>query len=191
MNLSKEKRNQLILAVLGIGLLIGVWYGVVYKSQVQHLADTRAARDAAQQKLKDVRHAIDTADQIQAQLCDYRKRLEGVEETMASGDLYSWAINTLRQFKLGYKVEIPQYSQIDGPRDVPMLADFPYKQATITIGGSARFYDIGKFIADFENQFPYMRVLNLSLEPASSIGPDKERLAFKMEIAALVKPGVS
>lgn len=191
MNLSKEKRNHLILAVLGIGILVGVWYGVIYKAQVQHLADMRTARDAAEQKLKDVRHAIDTADQIQTQLCEYRKRLEGVEETMASGDLYSWAVNTLRQFKLGYKVEIPQYSQIDGPRDVPVLAGFPYKQATMTIGGSARFYDLGRFIADFENHFPYFRIMNLSLEPASGIGPDKERLAFKMEIAALVKPGVS
>ena len=56
---------------------------------------------------------------------------------MASGDLYAWTINTLRQFKLGYKVEIPQFSQIDGPKEMNMLAGFPYKQANMTISGTA------------------------------------------------------
>ena len=47
-----------------------------------------------------------------------------------------------------------------------------------------------KDFSDFENQFPYIRVMNLSLEPASSlVSSEKERLAFRMEIAALVKPG--
>jgi hypothetical protein len=111
---------------------------------------------------------------------------------MATGDLYAWTINTLRQFKLSYKVEIPQFSQIDGPKDMNMLAGFPYKQANMTISGTALYHDFGKFVSDFENQYPYMRVLNLSLEPISAIvGADHEKLAFKMEIAALVKSTAS
>ena len=47
-------------------------------------------------------------------------------------------------------------------------------------------------VADFENQFPYLRVLNLSLEPSSAAaGNDREKLSFKMEVAALVKPSTS
>ena len=138
-----------------------------------------------------LKQAVDSADQIEAELAQGRKQLDAIEKTMATGDLYSWAINTIREFKAAHKVEIPQFSQIDGPKDMTMLAGFPYKQATLTIGGTAQFHDFGKFVSDFENQFPYIRVMNLSLEPSSSLltSDSKEKLAFRMEIAALVKPG--
>lgn len=191
-NLSKEKRNQLILVVLVFGGLLGCWYAMIYKSQTASLAALRVQRSAAEQKLHQVKMAIDAAGQVESQLTEAKEQLEKIEDGMASGDLYSWAINTLRQFKAGYKLDIPQYSQIDGPKPVTMLADFPYKQASLTVGGSARFYDFGKFISDFENQYPYMRILNLSLEPVSGlVASEKDKLAFRMEVVALVKPGAS
>lgn len=189
--LSKEKRNQLVLVLVVLATLIGGWYMVIYKSQSQNLATLRAKRDASRQKLQQVKQAIDSADQIEAELAQGRKQLDVIEKTMATGDLYSWAINTIREFKTAHKVEIPQFSQIDGPKEMTMLAGFPYKQATLTIGGTAQFHDFGKFVSDFENQFPYIRVMNLSLEPSSSLltSDSKEKLAFRMDIAALVKPG--
>lgn len=187
-SLSKEKRNQLVLVVLVTGcLLVGLWFGLV-RFQQESLAVLGQSKIASEQRLDQVRQAIDAADVIENQLADAQQRLGKIESTMASGDLYSWTINTLRQFKPGYKVEIPQYSQIDGPKDMNMLAGFPYKQANMTISGTAFYTDLGKFVADFENQFPYMRILNLSLEPVPAlVGSDKEKLAFRMEIAALVK----
>ena len=188
-NMPKDKRNQLILAALIFAVVAGAWYMVVYKSQTESLDTMRSKRDAAVKKLKEAKLAIKGADEVESQLCDVKKRLEKVEDTMATGDLYAWTINIIRQFKLSYKVEIPQFSQIDGPRDVTMLANFPYKQATLTIGGTAHFHDLGRFIADFENQFPYMRLMNLTLEPSSGLmAADKERLSFRLEIATLVKP---
>ena len=187
-----QKRNQFILiALLTIGAVAGLWM-VVIRAQQQNLRDLAADRATATQKLQQAKRAIEMTDQVEGQFCEAKKRLDKIEETMATGDLYSWAINTIRQFKLSYKVEIPQFSQVDGPKEMTMLAKFPYKQATWTIAGTAQFHDFGKFLADFENQFPYARVLNLGLEPVS--GPataDKERLSFRLEIVALVKPGVS
>jgi Tfp pilus assembly protein PilO len=190
--LSKEKRNQLVLVVLVTGgLLAGLWLGLI-RYQQQSLGVLAQSKIASEQKLEQVKEAIESADQIESQLAEARQRLSKIEATMASGDLYAWAINTLRQFKLGYRVDIPQFSQIDGPKDMNMLAGFPYKQATMTISGTAFYTDFGKFIADFENQFPYMRVMNLSLEPVPAlVGSDKEKLAFRMEIAALVKANPS
>src|SRR5690242_10974277 len=186
--LSKDKRNQLVLVVLVTGsLLVGLWLGL-NRFQQESLSVLAQSKVTSEQKLEQVRQAIDAADQIESQLTEVQQRLGKVESTMASGDLYSWTINTLRQFKPGYKVEIPQYSQIDGPKEMNMLAGFPYKQANMTISGTAFYTDFGKFVADFENQFPYMRILNLTLEPVPALaGSDKEKLAFRMEIAALVK----
>jgi hypothetical protein len=187
-SLSKEKRNQLVLVVLLTGgALAALWFGLI-RFQQQSLSALAQSKIGAQQKLEQVKQAIETADLLEVQLGETQKRLAKVESSMASGDLYSWTINTLRAFKLGYKVEIPQFSQIDGPKDMTMLASFPYKQANMTISGTAFYTDFGKFVADFENQFPYMRILNLSLEPVPAlVGSEKEKLAFRMELAALVK----
>ena len=69
-----------------------------------------------------------------------------------------------------------------------MLAGFPYKQVKVTISGTAYYHDLGKFVADFENNFPHMRMVNLSIEPASMTGANAERLSFRVDVIALVKP---
>jgi Tfp pilus assembly protein PilO len=190
--MSKEKGQQLVLVILvTLGAMAGVGL-LLIKPQYSSRDLLVAQRRQAEQKLQQVKQTVANADRIEAQLCESKKRLVTIEEGMATGDLYSWAINTIRQFKLAYRVDIPQFSQIDGPKEENMLAKFPYKQATLTIGGTAHFHDLGRFLADFENQFPYIRIVNLSLEPLSGlVSTEKERLSFKLEIAALVKPGVS
>jgi hypothetical protein len=187
--LSKEKRDQLILVMLlTVGVLAGLWFGLI-TAQKRSLVTLDVSKSAAEKRLQQVKFAIESAEIIESRLQEATNLLAQTEATMASGDLYSWAINTIRKFKLPYKVEIPQFSQIDGPRDVTLLPNFPYKQASMTISGTAPFHDFGRFLADFENQFPYIRVLNVSLEPMPIIGAaDREKLTFKMEIAALVKP---
>jgi Tfp pilus assembly protein PilO len=191
-NYSKQKRKQLVLVGLLAAMAIGgVWFGLIkfQKEGLERLAEKKAA---AEKNLKMVKLSIENADQLDAELKEANKTVAQLEEGMASGDLYSWAINTIRQFKLPYKVEIPQFSQIDGPKDSTLLANFPYKQATLTIGGTAQYQDLGRFIADFENNFPFMRMMNLTLEPASSLlGNEREKLAFKIDIAALIKPNAS
>jgi Tfp pilus assembly protein PilO len=190
--LTKEKQQHLVLvALVTVMALGGLAYGLI-RPQYQNWQSLKGKKEAAKRQLQQVMQTIENAEQIDSSLCEAKRQLDKVEEGMPSGDLYSWAITTIRTFKLPYKVEIPQYSQIDGPRDTTLLPTFPYKQATITIGGNAQFTEFGRFVADLENQFPYFRLLNVSLEPVSAAsGADRERLAFKMEIAMLVKPGAS
>jgi hypothetical protein len=188
--LPKEKRNHLIL-VAGLTLLVlaALWAALIAPLR-QNLRGLAGRKAVVARKLDQVSLAIKNADRVAAELTEARATLTELEARMGSGDLYSWAINTLREFKLSYRVDIPQFSQIDGPHDMPLLPQFPYKQAALTIGGSAFFYDFGQFLADFENQSPYIRILNLSLEPIPSTAPvDQEKLAFKMDVVFLVKPG--
>ena len=190
--LSKEKTQQLVLAVLlTLAALAGLYLGLI-RSQQRSLKSLEARKGTAVQELEQVKRTVANADQVEAQLAEAGAQVAKLEEGMAGGDLYAWAFNTIRQFKGAYKVEIPQLSQIDGPRDMMMLPQFPYKQASVTVGGTAGFYEFGRFISDLENQFPYFRVVNLSLDPVGGLGGgDKEKLSFRMEIAALVRPGAS
>ena len=72
-----------------------------------------------------------------------------------------------------------------------LLPSFPYKQIQFTINGTAYYHDLGKFIADFENNFPHARMVNLVIEPASGADSSNEKLSFRMDIIALVKPNPS
>ena len=62
----------------------------------------------------------------------------------------------------------------------------------MSITHRAAYHEFGRFVADFENAFPYMRIQNIELDPAAasnaSAQSDQEKLAFKMEIVTLVNP---
>jgi hypothetical protein len=188
-SLSKEKRQQLVLvAICTLGVLSGLWFGLI-RSQQQSLSSIHEKCAAAERKYKQMETEIKTAPQVEAELTERRTKLLALENGMGAGDLYDWVINTIRQFKMPYKIDKLVFSQIDGPKDMSMIPGFAYKQASLTVGGEAFFHDFGQFVADFENQFPYFRVLNLNLEPVSGVvAIEREKLSFRMEIAVLVKP---
>src|SRR5690242_14292687 len=156
--LSKEKRQQLILAVVGtVAVLAGLGLGLIrfqYDS-IKNMAEKKATQ---QKKLKEMRDAVNNSAKYEAAVTEAKKKLADIEADIATGDLYAWVINTLRTFKVQYKVEIPQFSPIGPVTEMSLLPDFPYKQATLTVAGTAHFHDFGKFLADFENQFPHIRV---------------------------------
>jgi hypothetical protein len=139
---------------------------------------------------------VGNAERLIASCADIKKNVEVanqklavIEEGMASGDMYAWVIQTVGRFGQERKVEIPQFSR-EVTTDVGILPKFPYKAAVFNVRGTAYYHDLGKFLADFENSFPYARVQNIEMEPsgnsAATAGPDSEKLAFRMEIVTLI-----
>jgi Tfp pilus assembly protein PilO len=187
--LPKDKRNNLILVVVvTVAVLNGLGFGLI-KYQYNKLSDLRQKRATAEKRVREMQDAVKNSERIETDLVEYKKNLDALEEDMASGDLNAWVINTLRTFKAGYKVEMPQFSPIGPVTDVPLLPEFPYKQATITVAGTAHFHEFGKFISEFENQHPHIRILNLTLDAAPNPASEEQEIVnFKMEISTLVRP---
>jgi hypothetical protein len=186
--LSKEKRNQLILVVLvTFGTLSALGFGLI-KYQNENIRRLAIRKATAESKLAQMEDAVKNTARIQSDLAEAKQTLSQLETDIApAGDLYSWLISTIRSFKAPYKVEIPQYSQIGATTDMTMLPGFPYKQASMTVAGKAHFHDLGRFLADFENRFPHVRILNLALDVDGN-PQEVEMLAFRMDIVTLVKP---
>jgi hypothetical protein len=191
MNFNKlpgEKRNKLILVGLGTLLVAGAFYTLVISQQNQKLvflANKKLDAEASQRRVLD---AIGRASAIEAELASARKALAEAETDIASGDKYSWVINTLRPFKDAHKVNIPQFSSLGPVAEVNLLPGFPYKQASLSLAGTAYFHDLGCFLADLENKFPHFRVVNLSLDLNPSQAPaDQETVSFKLDLITLVK----
>ncbi len=189
--LPKDKRTALVIVIL-VFLAAAGGLGFLIHCQYQGLGRLAHKKQDLQAKLKKVDDAVKHTGQIEAELAASSKNLSELESDVASGDLYSWAINTIRTSKVGYKVDLPQISPVSAPAEVELLPSFPYKQTTFTVSGTAHYHDFGRFLADFENQFPHLRVLDLSMEVnPSPTAEEQETISFKMEIAALVKPNAS
>lgn len=186
--LSKAKKQQIALVLLAAAtIMAGLWMFVI-KSQYQRLEAIAKKTAAMQEKVNKGEMLLKKADQVEADLEADAKALEEIENGMASGDIYLWLINTVNRFNASQKVTL-----VDFPREtvgeVGLLPKFPYKAATFPVRGTGYFHDIGRFLADFENSFPYVRIQNLDLTPAGkSTADDAEKLNFKFEIVALVKP---
>lgn len=191
-NLPKEKRDRLLLLAIGtVAVLAGLYYGLI-STQKKSLEEIVQKQVEQENKLNNGQRLANSTPQIQKSLEESLAKLKSIESTMASGDMYSWMILTVNTFKENYKVEIPQFSR-EVPSEVGMFAKFPYKAAVFHLRGTAFYHDFGKFVADFENAFPYLRIQNIELDPnISSAGnnnqSEPEKLAFKMEIVALVNP---
>jgi len=190
--LPKEKLQRLILVgLLTLIALAGLYFGLI-SPQHDKLAGLAQQKANAAKKLEQMITAGKQADQIKLELEEATKTLAEAESDVASGDLYAWIINALRRFKAPYKVEIPQYSTLTTPTDVNLLPGFPYKQAVLTIAGTAHFHDLGLFLADLENRFPHFRLCNLTLDVSPpSPTASSELLSFKVEIVTLVKANPS
>lgn len=189
-NLSKEKKQHLLLVVIGtVGALSALWFGLISWQQTR-ITQIVAERDATRIKLETMTDTIKRSGSILTELDAEIKRLKVAESQMASGDVYEWLITTVRTFKVDHPVEIPQFSTVV-ISDTTLLPDFPYQQATLTVAGTAYYHDLGRFIANFENKFSYIRIQNLELKPGPGFeGGSSEILAFTMDIVALVKTEV-
>jgi Tfp pilus assembly protein PilO len=190
--LPREKRNKLIAVVAGsLAIVVGMYLLLIepQNENLDRLAQKKVEVTDNQRRILDT---VRRGSEIEAELTSVRKALSEAEADVASGDLYSWVINTIRRFKSAYNVNIPQYSPIRGTSEVSLLSNFPYKQATLSLSGTAHYHDFGHFLADLENQFPHMRVLNLSLElNQSPAADDQETVSFKLNIVTLVKTNPS
>jgi hypothetical protein len=185
MKLSKDKRNQLALVlVCTLAVIAMMWFELI-RPRYAVLAQVVAGQSAAEKKLDGIQTAIKHASTTAAELTNVTQTLSDAEHDMASGDLYSWTYNTIRLFKAQYQVDIPEIGHPDvGPVD--LFPSFPFKQVKFTVTGTAYYHDLGKFIADFENTYPHIRVVNLQIQPANA-ADGGEKLSFRMDIIALVK----
>ena len=186
--LPKEKRNQLVLVVVVTLAVLGAMGFGLIKFQYDNLRGYADRQVAAEAQLKKMEEAVKRAELVESVFTQASQALTEKESTMATGDLYSWMLGTVRRFQKSYKVEIPQLSPITAPTPVTLLPNFPYKQATMQIGGTAYYHDLGQFIADFENAYPLIRVVNLTVDLNHNPAPgEREKLAFKLDLVTLVK----
>ena len=188
--LPKEKRDKIILISLGTAVACAALWFLLISTQRNVLRNVGKEAEKSREQLARGQATLKTQAAVNQQFVEASAALKQRESIMASpNDMYFWLIQTINGFRANYKVEIPQFGR-EVPAEVGCFARFPYRAALFNVRGTAYFHDFGKFLADFENAFPYIRVQNIDLEPASNdaSGEAREKLGFKIELLTLVRP---
>lgn len=187
--LSREKRTQLIVVVSLTVVALGLIYFFLILPQKNGLQQLASAKIDAEKKLQQYQDTIKKADETATNLQLVATSLTTAETDIASGDIYAWTYDTIRRFKTNYHVDIPNIGQPSDVTAVDLLPGYPYKQIRLSLNGTAFYHDLGKFVADFENTFPHMRLVNLEIQPSpgGTATDAAEKLAFRMEVIILVK----
>jgi Tfp pilus assembly protein PilO len=190
-NLPKDKRDKMILvAVASVMVLSVVWFMFI-SPQRSAMAERRSKLAAAEEALNKAKRLAGRGHEIEAEVDKLAAQLTALEQQMAQGDLYSWIIRTMTTFQGHHNVTMPNYNPPSvGPMDV--FPDFPYETAAYAFRGYGHFHDIGKFIADLENRFPFASIRNLELDASgistATSGDDAEKIGFQFDFVTLVKP---
>ncbi len=187
--ISRQKQIHLALvAAVTVGVIAALWIFVI-GAQKAHIRESARLCEGVEAEKGKERRIIKGAGVLMEELQAATNHLGAIEGSMPSGDLYSWIVGAIKQFNVpSYHVVINQVGSPD-VADMRLIPGFPYTQVTVNVNGSAHYQELGKFIADLENQFPQLRIQNLSLDPSHSQLPQEhESLFFHMEVISLVKP---
>ena len=188
--ITKTQRDQLTVVAAGaVVVMAALWYFVVL-AQGKELAATKANCVKMRTKLKDASAEVSRAERISLELTNSLERLKGREATFApEHEPFSWMMEKMRNFQLPenemHRYKTVSIADIKPPEitEKGVIAGFPYKWAKFHITGQGRYHDFGKFVADFENAFPYFRIEDLDIS-VPGVRQDQDMLAFNFDIVA-------
>lgn len=188
--LSKEKQQQMMLIGLVTIMAVALMWQLVLSSRHQALKRISAEQVDLTTKIENANRLIAKKAVFEEEFRIAEERLKEVEDGMASGDLYSWAIIMLNNARRDHNIQIPEISR-ERRVTLDLLPEFPYEATLFSIKGYGYYHDLGAFIADFENSHPFMQLRNLELEPEPvGVGEIQERLVFRVDVVALIRPSV-
>ncbi|MBI4659199.1 MAG: hypothetical protein HY735_10180 [Verrucomicrobia bacterium] len=208
--LSREKRNQLMAVAAATLALCGVLWYLVVRPKNAELQKTDEAVADAQNKIEKAQRLVKRRSAIDADLAQLHEQIAQVEAEMLPVEQLTgkkWIYDKLLNFiKDRYDVTLMNLSNdaLIGKQFLLLPKFDPYSTAAYTVELRAFFHEFGKFIADFENRFPYLRIQNLKVwplaTPMAAAGPSadvpeellnsdaKEQLRISMSVVVLYKP---
>lgn len=200
--LSKDKRDKLTMVGVSTLAVVAIIYFYIISAQKETLQELEL-------KIVDVKDKLATAERwqrmsatINEDLQSMRKVLDAKGESMAPVDKFKWFYGTIERFLPSYEVTLLDISRTPEISNVGLLPKFPFQFATFAVKFNGHFHDFGKFLADFENHFPYLRVQDLELKPEfmNETGPSDfevqtqtrgaEKLGISLKVVTLVQPSI-
>lgn len=189
MSMSREKKLELLRLALLTMVGLFVVYVILIQPQQKALMESFADARRVEDKIVASKRKVAMADRFKQELQDVETKLKAVEEGMVTGDPYLWIIKTMRKFQVPGRFEVTNF---DPPQFQDSAAPFHptgYRLVGFVVSGTGFYQDYVQFVWRFEKAYPNVWIQRLELEPAA-LAPsaeDAEKLAFRMQVIALVK----
>jgi Tfp pilus assembly protein PilO len=197
--LSKEKRDRLLLACLGSVGLIAVLYFLIITDQKSEIAELNSKITALESKRSTSERLGKALATVQAEVEAQKKILAEKQEEMVRPDQdHVWLIRIMNTADLRskYGIEVDSINAPE-PTEAGILPKFPFKAVALSVSLLGNYTDVGRFLADFENRYPYLRLQMLSVapevRPRETTRPNEPRdtttgqLRFNYRVIALLK----
>lgn len=199
--LSKEKRDKLLLTCIGAGGIVAVLYFLIITDQKAEIAELQSKIVALRSKRDTSEKQTKRSGQAQADLEAARKVLAQKQTDMPrEGEDHVWFFRIMDDYRRKYDLDVVE---IKNPyaTDAGVLPKFQFKAVALEVIMAGSYADFGRFLADFENTYPYMRVQLVSVTPefrtttttaragesTASQGEATDKLRFNYKVISLIK----
>jgi hypothetical protein len=193
--LSKEKRDKLILAIVGVLGALGVLHTFVLGSQQDQLAAYRLQILSIKDKVGKAERLVKSEELVARNLEESRQALAARTSDMSQqAQAHYRFLKLLDEQRRKQGLPSSFITEITPPefQDVGLLPQFPFRAASFGVRVSGHFAEIGRFIADLENNFPYFRVQLVRMAPAGALsGSAAEALLTELRVVTLLNPGTT
>lgn len=207
--MNKEKQKQMGI-IIGVALLLGglIWYYII-GGQNARLAKVEEALADLDNQIQRAERSKRLAPARQAELNALREEIAQVESQMIPAEQLNgnkWLLDLVNRFiQKKYAVTPTRLSSepMKGKQFV-IVPKFAYSGAAYDLELRGFFHEFGRFLADFETSFPYIRVHDIHMSPlatpSAAIGPaadlpeslmnsiDREQLRISLKLVVLFKP---
>ena len=199
--LSKEKKDKLALTCIGCVGGIAVLYFLVITDQKREITELDSKisamtgkRDMAQKQVKFLSNTQGNLEAAKKILAQKQAEMPKPEED------HVWFLRIMEEMRPKYGLEVDDI-KTPAPTEAGVLPKFPFRAVALNVSMLGNYTDFGRFLADFENRFPYMRVEIMSISPDRAPGQvarpgeaapimaarDSGTLRFNYRVIALIK----
>jgi Tfp pilus assembly protein PilO len=194
--LSKDKRDKLMLIGIGVVASLAVLYFFVLADMKDELSLLGAKTASLRDKIDKSERVLKKQNDFEANLATLRQALDARQAQMPRpGQDHVWFLNLMEERRTKFNLDI---SEIRNPEtwDPGVLPKFPFKAVSFTVTVIGSYTDFGRFLADFENMYPYMRVQMMNIVPDAPLaapgstqmpGDDGGKLRFNFRVISLIK----
>jgi Tfp pilus assembly protein PilO len=191
--LSKDKRDKLLLVCIAVVAVISVLYFFIITDMKDEIATLNSKITATRDKRDKSERVLKMQGTFSANLEELRKALDAHQSEMPRpGQDHVWFLNTIENRRTRYNLDIADIKNPE-PWDPGVLPKFPFKAIAFNVTLVGGYTDFGRFLADFENSYPYLRTQIISVMPDTAIGAggsqgeDTGKLRFNFRVISLIK----
>jgi len=164
--MKKEKIEQILLLVIGCGIIFYGSYALIFKSKIKKLK-------AITSKSKTLNIDLEKADREVKSLAKYKKKARDLdsevtqlERELIRENSFEFFLGIIKKLADSENIALQKSTLLDNVKTLPANDD--YAERWVTVETSAPYHAIGRLISKLENYSPFIRIVEINIVSSGS-----------------------